>query len=292
MEGFGETGLCELIFLSANCSNCLESSIPLLVKLIHMYLYFFFGLEVIQDALLWQGGGEVRFAFSDFTPTHPVFFSILNLGGFMLSCLVKIFLLDINKWLSFIRDMELLPRLFGANFSNLWTQSFEWNLTILPKIRIWNWLMIFYDPDEERMAQFLADGEHAVWPTIPAVSNRMRIEQAIGHYLVLSRNDASAVSFSRWSMLTNPIGRDFPFFHPIQIKTIIFEMARESAKDNKKPRSRTKTESGSSTEDECSLSLKSPTRLRRILNDTHQTSTVFHIIRFPLLASSSFDWFC
>ena len=115
----------------------------------------------------------------------------------MLSCLVKIFLLDINKWLSFIRDMELLPRLFGANFSNLWTQSFEGNLTILPKIRIWNWLMIFYDPDEERMAQFLADGEHAVWPTIPAVSNRMRIEQAIGHYLVLSRNDASAVSFSR-----------------------------------------------------------------------------------------------
>ena len=115
----------------------------------------------------------------------------------MLSCLVKIFLLDINKWLSFIRDMELLPRLMGANFSNLWTQSFEGNLTILPKIRFNNLLKIIYDPDHDRMACFLSDGERATWPTVTQLSNRMKIEQAIGHFLTMSRSDASVVSSSR-----------------------------------------------------------------------------------------------
>lgn len=111
-------------------------------------------------------------------------------GGFVSACLVKIFLLDIHKWLSFIRDMELLPRLFGANFSNIWTQSFEGNLTILPRIRIMNWLTISYDPSYKRLATYLSDGANATFPTISAISNRMRVEQAIGNFLALSRNDA------------------------------------------------------------------------------------------------------
>lgn len=108
-------------------------------------------------------------------------------GGFILSSLVKLFLLDVKKWLAFIRDMELLPRVSGADFSNLWTQSFEGNLTILPVIRIDNLFKILSDPSEDRMALFMSDGEKATWPSVTAISNRVRIEQCIGRLLHQSR---------------------------------------------------------------------------------------------------------
>ncbi|KAJ3356688.1 hypothetical protein HDU91_005515 [Kappamyces sp. JEL0680] len=108
-------------------------------------------------------------------------------GGFVLASLVKYFLLEINKWLAFIRDMELLPRLHGTNFSNLWLQSFEGSLTIVPKFRLSNFLHIMQDPDYDRLKLFIEDGELKTWPTLAAVSNRMRIEQTIERLLAVSR---------------------------------------------------------------------------------------------------------
>ncbi len=113
-------------------------------------------------------------------------------GGFVLASLIKYFLLEVNKWLQFIRDMELLPRLGGANFSNLWTQSFEGNITLLPKFRLMNFVKIMIDPDYNRLDLFLKDGERCTWPTLPAIRNRMRLEQAIGKFLLSSRRDISS----------------------------------------------------------------------------------------------------
>lgn len=105
-------------------------------------------------------------------------------GGFFAASLVSLFLLESKKWLQFVRDMELLPRIKGSNFSNLWLQSFEGNLTILPKrIRIDNILKFFTDPDYQRMSRFISDGEQATWPAISAITNRLSIEQTIADHM-------------------------------------------------------------------------------------------------------------
>ena len=105
-------------------------------------------------------------------------------GGFFAASLCSIFLLETKKWLAFIRDMELLPKINGSNFSNLWLQSFEGSLTIIPKrVRFSNIFKFFTDPDYRRMSQFIQDGEQATWPALAAISNRLQIEQAIADHL-------------------------------------------------------------------------------------------------------------
>ena len=109
-------------------------------------------------------------------------------GGFISSTFVKLFLLEIHKWLAFVRDMELLPRLGGANFSNIFSQTFEGNLTILPKIRWVNFRNVMTDPNVERMELFLRDGQMETYPVIKPLSNRMKIEHTIGLYLAQFKN--------------------------------------------------------------------------------------------------------
>ncbi|KAJ3356689.1 hypothetical protein HDU91_005516 [Kappamyces sp. JEL0680] len=108
-------------------------------------------------------------------------------GGFIAASFVSLFLLEINKWLAFIRDMELLPRISGVNFSNLWLQSFEGDLTILPTIRWNNVIRFLQDPDYERLAAFIFDGQTHTWPAVRAISNRMRIEHSIGRQLMVAK---------------------------------------------------------------------------------------------------------
>lgn len=108
-------------------------------------------------------------------------------GGFLAASLVSLFLLEINKWLTFIREMELLPRLGGSEFSSIWLQPFEGNLTIVPKLRWTNIRNFLVDPDYERLSLFLEDGQSETWKAVKPINNRMKIEKKISEFLIKTK---------------------------------------------------------------------------------------------------------
>ncbi|KAI8898927.1 acyl transferase/acyl hydrolase/lysophospholipase [Globomyces pollinis-pini] len=116
-------------------------------------------------------------------------------GGFLMAALIRYFLLDLSKWLTFIRDMELLPRIMGTNFSNIWLQRFEGNLTILPPTRsIMDLMRLTTDPDSKRLSEFIRNGELKTFPVILPIINRLRIERCIEKlYLQLLETEDSQV---------------------------------------------------------------------------------------------------
>jgi hypothetical protein len=104
-------------------------------------------------------------------------------GGFIGSSLIQHFLLDLQKWLSLLRDMDLGLKWKGADFSNIWLQRFDGNITILPRpLSLSDFLWIVSNPSESRLAHQIARGQNLTWPTIRHIENRIRIEQSITYW--------------------------------------------------------------------------------------------------------------
>ncbi|KAJ3258365.1 hypothetical protein HK103_003653 [Boothiomyces macroporosus] len=101
-------------------------------------------------------------------------------GGFIASSIVQYFLLDLHKWLTFLRDMDLMPKIMDSNVSNIWLQSFAGNVTILPpNPTIGDLTRLVTDPDKDRLDKFLADGQLYTWPKIAMIANRYKNEKKI-----------------------------------------------------------------------------------------------------------------
>ncbi|KAJ3273767.1 hypothetical protein HDV01_003894 [Terramyces sp. JEL0728] len=105
-------------------------------------------------------------------------------GGFIASSIVQYFLLDLHKWLYFLRDMDLMPNVMDSNVSNIWLQSFAGNVTILPANPTFGDITrLVTDPDKERLEQFLQDGQSYTWPKISMIANRYENEKKIWRLL-------------------------------------------------------------------------------------------------------------
>lgn len=137
-------------------------------------------------------------------------------GGFILSSVVRWIRLDLQKWLSFIRDLRLLPKVAGIDPSNIFLQKFEGSVTILPtNPTLWDYLNAFEDPSKKRLAQYVRDAELRTWPTICMIKNRVIIEELFMNFrekyhsnssqnkaiTFIKSNHASDVTISE----TNPI---------------------------------------------------------------------------------------
>jgi predicted acylesterase/phospholipase RssA len=104
-------------------------------------------------------------------------------GGFINSSLVHHFLLDLQKWLALLRDMDLFPRILGADFSNVWLQKFEGSVTILPPpLGLEDFRTILSDPSVERLQHQIDKGQLQTWPKLRNIENRMRIEQSLTYW--------------------------------------------------------------------------------------------------------------
>lgn len=104
-------------------------------------------------------------------------------GGFLGSFLIQYLLLDIHKWLNILRDMDLMPYILNSDFSSLFLQSFEGQVTIVPPTTMGMFMRLLVDPDEARLKEFIRGGELATWPKLKMIENRMVIEHAIGKVL-------------------------------------------------------------------------------------------------------------
>ncbi|RIA91057.1 acyl transferase/acyl hydrolase/lysophospholipase [Glomus cerebriforme] len=100
-------------------------------------------------------------------------------GGFLLSGIEQYLKLDLSKWLKWIRDLELLPKVADQDWSMIWLQKFEGNITIWPKSKISDFFYILSDPDYERLDRMITTGQRVTWPKLHMISNRLKIERAI-----------------------------------------------------------------------------------------------------------------
>ncbi|KAJ3355362.1 hypothetical protein HDU91_005681 [Kappamyces sp. JEL0680] len=104
-------------------------------------------------------------------------------GGFLAASVARFALLDMSKWLKWIRDLELLPLILGSNFSRLWLQSFHGSLTILYTPSLKDYQNILDPPDKQSLEEWMRKGQQSTWPALQAIKNRMRIEKRIEKHL-------------------------------------------------------------------------------------------------------------
>lgn len=100
-------------------------------------------------------------------------------GGYLMSAIEHYLKLDMNKWLKFIRHAELLPRPLGQDWSQLWLQEFGGTITIWPKSIPSDYWHILTDPDAERLARMIHEGQQSTFPKLKFMSNRLKIERMI-----------------------------------------------------------------------------------------------------------------
>ncbi|KAK4190105.1 ADP-ribosylation factor family-domain-containing protein [Podospora australis] len=100
-------------------------------------------------------------------------------GGYLGSAVEQYIKLDLTKWLRVLRQLELLPRPLGQDWSMLWLQTFGGTVTIWPKSKLLDFFKILSDPDEARLARMIHEGQQSAFPKIKFVANRLRIERLV-----------------------------------------------------------------------------------------------------------------
>ncbi|KAF3910040.1 hypothetical protein AA313_de0209880 [Arthrobotrys entomopaga] len=100
-------------------------------------------------------------------------------GGFLGSAAEQYLKLDLNKWLKVLRHLELLPRPMGTDWSNLFLQRFYGRVNILPRTKLIDYYYILSDPSRERLSWMINSGQHATFPKLKFISNRMKIERLV-----------------------------------------------------------------------------------------------------------------
>ncbi|KAG8766840.1 hypothetical protein FRC12_006623 [Ceratobasidium sp. 428] len=100
-------------------------------------------------------------------------------GGFLLSAAEQYLKLELTKNFKVIRDLELLPRLLGQDWSSVFTQKFEGSVTVWPRTRLKDWFNILSDPDEQELERMMTVGQRVTWPKLHLIENRVRIEREI-----------------------------------------------------------------------------------------------------------------
>ncbi|KAL2135536.1 hypothetical protein VTI74DRAFT_8142 [Chaetomium olivicolor] len=100
-------------------------------------------------------------------------------GGYLGSATEQYIKLDLTKWLRVLRQLELLPRPLGQDWSMLWLQTFGGTVTIWPKSVISDFWRILSDPDEARLARMIHEGQQSAFPKMKFIGNRLRIERLV-----------------------------------------------------------------------------------------------------------------
>ncbi|KAK0621362.1 ADP-ribosylation factor family-domain-containing protein [Bombardia bombarda] len=100
-------------------------------------------------------------------------------GGYLGSATEQYIKLDLTKWLRVLRQLELLPRPLGQDWSQLWLQTFGGTVTIWPKSILSDFLYILSDPDAPRLARMIHEGQQSAFPKLKFISNRLKVERLV-----------------------------------------------------------------------------------------------------------------
>ncbi|KAJ7781209.1 patatin-domain-containing protein [Mycena metata] len=100
-------------------------------------------------------------------------------GNFILSAAEQWLKHELTKNFKLIRDLELLPQLLGQDWSSVFLQRFDGNVTIWPRTRFWDWVRILTDPDPQELERMMRVGQIVTWPKLRMIENRAKIEKQI-----------------------------------------------------------------------------------------------------------------
>ncbi|KAJ7682771.1 patatin-like phospholipase domain-containing protein [Mycena polygramma] len=100
-------------------------------------------------------------------------------GNFILSAAEQWLKHELTKNFKLIRDLELLPQLLGQDWSSVFLQRFDSNVTIWPRTRFWDWVRILSDPDPHELDRMMRVGQIVTWPKLRMIANRAKIEKQI-----------------------------------------------------------------------------------------------------------------
>lgn len=100
-------------------------------------------------------------------------------GGYLGSATEQYIKLDLTKWLKVLKHLELLPRPLGQDWSQLWLQQFSGTITIWPRTVTSDFWNILSDPDPDRLARMIHEGQQSAFPKLKFVANRLRTERLI-----------------------------------------------------------------------------------------------------------------
>lgn len=101
-------------------------------------------------------------------------------GGFLGTAAEQYIKLDLTKWLKILRQLELLPRLLGQDWSQVWLQQgFGGTITIWPRSKLMDFVHILTDPTPARLARMIHEGQQSAFPTVKFVANRLKIERLV-----------------------------------------------------------------------------------------------------------------
>ncbi|KAI0835536.1 patatin-like phospholipase domain-containing protein [Hypoxylon sp. FL0890] len=100
-------------------------------------------------------------------------------GGYLGSATEQYIKLDLTKWLKVLKHLELLPRPLGQDWSQLWLQQFSGTITIWPQAKPSDFWNILSDPDSDRLARMIHEGQQSTFPKLKFIANRLKIERLI-----------------------------------------------------------------------------------------------------------------
>lgn len=116
-------------------------------------------------------------------------------GGFLGSAVEQYLKLDLTKWLKVLRHLELLPRAFGQDWSEIWLQRFSGTITIWPRVSFpSDFVNILSDPPPERLARMIHVGQQSGFPKLKFIRNRMKVERRIEEGWASASGDAGGAT--------------------------------------------------------------------------------------------------
>ncbi|KDN46113.1 patatin-domain-containing protein [Tilletiaria anomala UBC 951] len=87
-------------------------------------------------------------------------------GGFFLSAAEHVLKLHLSMNFKVIRDLDLMPKLLGQDWSSTFLQAFSGAVTIWPKTRAWDWLRLLSDPDRQELKRMIHVGQSVTFPKL------------------------------------------------------------------------------------------------------------------------------
>jgi predicted acylesterase/phospholipase RssA len=100
-------------------------------------------------------------------------------GGFALSAVLVLLLSDAKKWLTLLRELQIMPLILDTDWSGLFLQDFMGDVTIIPPLGLKDYARMLSDPTPAIMQRYLDVGQRETWRKMPMLATRLRIAHAL-----------------------------------------------------------------------------------------------------------------
>ena len=102
-------------------------------------------------------------------------------GSFLLTTFKCILKLHMTLNNALLHNFNIMPLIFGQDWSNLFLQPIGNTVTIWPHSTLQDWLRILVKPDSSDLSAIMQRGQYAAFPRLYVISRHVRLERAIAH---------------------------------------------------------------------------------------------------------------